>query len=156
MDEPTWPLRYLQTLDVWLDHSPLVLKVLGAKDSLSGDYSTKIFVYPRLNGHLTLSRAGEGKGGKEEEWRPNSVTPLLVQAGSLAATSHMTIMDYGNSLYLFTRLTSSPIYSRKPPFLSQAEDGYFIYHTHSEIALCQVEQPVRFAFPNLGLVAVAA
>jgi len=38
-------------------------------------------------------------GGEEEERRPTSLIPLAIEAGSLAATSHMVIMGYGNNLY---------------------------------------------------------
>lgn len=38
------------------------------------------------NGYPTLFRGGDGEGGKGEEWRPTSVTPLLIQADSLTAS----------------------------------------------------------------------
>jgi len=54
---------------------------------LTPDFSKTRSVHPTENGCLTLFRAGEGKGGEEEEWRPTSVSPLPIQVGTLAATS---------------------------------------------------------------------
>jgi len=47
-----------------------------------------MFTHAALNGYLTLFRAMEGE---EKAWHPTSVTPFLVQKGSLAA------MGYGNN-----------------------------------------------------------
>jgi len=37
--------------------------------------------------YMTLLQAREGEGGEEVKWHPTSVTPLLVQVGSLAGTA---------------------------------------------------------------------
>lgn len=40
---------------------------------------------------MALFRAGQGEGGKEEEWGTISVTPFPLQVGSLTTTSPMAI-----------------------------------------------------------------
>jgi len=66
----------------WLERSPLALKVLGSKHSLSAG-----FVHPAVNGYLTLFRAGEGEGGEEEEWCPHLSYTLV--GTRWASNSHL-------------------------------------------------------------------
>jgi len=46
------------------------------------DFSKTLSVHPAGNGYPTLFRAGEGKGGEEEEWRSTSVAMSPVQLGT--------------------------------------------------------------------------
>jgi len=78
--------------------------------------STGFFsVHPAANGYQYLSffRAEEGEGGEEKEWRPTTVTPLLVQVASLTATSSTTTNSYGTTFTL--------------PFKGFAEIGLSVY-----------------------------
>jgi len=50
-----------------LERSPLVRKVPGSKHSTAWDLPIALSVQSAVNGCLTLFRAGEGKGGAEEE-----------------------------------------------------------------------------------------
>ena len=61
-------LGFKMQLECWVFHEPLSVRTA-------------------VNGYLTVFRAGASEGGEEEEWRTTSVTPLPLQAGSLAATS---------------------------------------------------------------------
>jgi len=49
-------------------------------------------------GYSALFTVGEGEGGEGEEWRPTSVTPFLIQVGSLTANS-LTAIGYGPTLF---------------------------------------------------------
>jgi len=83
----------------WLEHSSLVQKVLGSKHTpLMHRIFQKLSVHPAIPDSLDL---GEDKDSEEDEWRPTTVTPLLVQVGSLAATSpsHAAITGYEPNLY---------------------------------------------------------
>jgi len=51
------------------------------------DLSKNLSLDPTISDYLTLLRAVEGEGGEEEEGTPPPAAPLLVQIGSLTATS---------------------------------------------------------------------
>jgi len=53
----------------------LARNVLGSRQRIFPETSS---VHPAVNGYPSLCGAGEGEGGEEEEWRPTSVTPLLI------------------------------------------------------------------------------
>jgi len=55
-------------------------------DSLMHGILQKLLLFPKL-GYPALFRAGEGEAGKKGQWYPTSAAPLLVQIGSLTATS---------------------------------------------------------------------
>ena len=61
--------------------------VPGSKHNLYNRIFQNSLSHPEDNGYLALVRTGEGDGGEEEEWRPTSVTLLLVQISSLTTAS---------------------------------------------------------------------
>ena len=64
----------------WLELSLLMLKVQNT--ACARDFSITLSVHPTVIGYLTLFKAGESKGGEEEEKHPTSVTQLPVYVGS--------------------------------------------------------------------------
>jgi len=68
----------------WLEHSPLVLKILGSKTRLV------LRIFQQNVSLFTQQRDGEGG---EEEWCPTSVKPLPIEVGSQRATS-LEVIDY--------------------------------------------------------------
>jgi len=61
-------------------------------------------VHSVVNEFLALFRAGEAKGGEEEEWRPTSVTSF--PGTSWLFNSHYSPQGYGNDLYLYLPVAS--------------------------------------------------
>jgi len=92
--EVMWTFFYTAVVAKWLERSSMSLSVSGFKYDLRMRFSTRLSVHLAGNGYLTLFRVGEGEGGEEEEWRPNSVTPLPVRIGSLTAISPAAINGY--------------------------------------------------------------
>jgi len=57
---------------------------------------------------LNSLQSGEGEGGREEEWCPTSITPLVVPVASLSATFPTAIIGYGTVVTFFKLFLSSP------------------------------------------------